>query len=242
MEQGMQVFGSIQKRLHRAQTDEFERLYRIVGNHLDLEEYAAVLNLEENAQMVANDFNYDDYDVCPTADPSSLVDQQRAQQAGMVSERARQTPQMYNILEAERRFLEAAGVDWQGALVEKLPAPPPSKEQTDMQYKMEELRRRDEEIRQKWQDLEIRAHTAKIMGRKKEIDSAKSAMQVEKLAADMENNQAQIILDQQNAEADRDIERLGIIADTAKAEAANKTKLMQEAMKARTKPANGGAE
>lgn len=77
IEQGMKVFTAVYKRIYRALAEEFKKIFRLNGHYLDPYKYSKVLDMEINP----GDFNEDDYDVIPAADPNAASEQQRLQKA-----------------------------------------------------------------------------------------------------------------------------------------------------------------
>ena len=72
LEQGMKVFVSIYKRIYRALGKEYKKVYRLNSYYLDDMKYFNVLDSGEQGFTSKGDFNSDDLDVVPGADPSIL--------------------------------------------------------------------------------------------------------------------------------------------------------------------------
>jgi len=75
IEQGLQVYSAIHKRLYRSQYKEFIKLRRLNALYLDQMTYGAVL--DDQAAIVQADFSSADFDVVPVADPNSTTMMQR---------------------------------------------------------------------------------------------------------------------------------------------------------------------
>ena len=75
IEQGLQVYSAIHKRLYRAQYKELIKLRRLNALYLDQMTYSAVLD-DSNA-IVQADFSSTDFDVVPVSDPNSTTMMQR---------------------------------------------------------------------------------------------------------------------------------------------------------------------
>jgi chaperonin GroES len=105
LEQGMQVFTGIFKRVFRNMRDEFRRLYLLNREYLDPETYYGFHDGEER-QVFQRDYMGAADDISPTADPNSALREQRVAMASMVLERAMAVPG-YNVAEVERDWLEA---------------------------------------------------------------------------------------------------------------------------------------
>jgi len=75
IEQGLKVFSSVFKRIHRSLGKEFKKLYRLNSIYLEDEVYFTVL---DNPKAVGRtDYNTMDVDVAPVSDPSMVSDTQQ---------------------------------------------------------------------------------------------------------------------------------------------------------------------
>lgn len=74
IDQGLQPFKAIFKRMHRALKKEYGRLFDLNQKHLTQEEYMRVL--DDPAADVGADFSKTDIDVIPVSDPESLTSTQ----------------------------------------------------------------------------------------------------------------------------------------------------------------------
>lgn len=117
IEQGLQVFTSIYKRVHRGLKFELAILARLNFQHLTPEEYSNFFDEEANPQ---EDYNSKDMDVLPISDPQSVTKMQKLAKAQLVLDVSKEDP-MVNHGEALKRFFEAADVED----IEKLIVPPP---------------------------------------------------------------------------------------------------------------------
>lgn len=72
LEQGLKVFVSIYKRIYRSLGKEYKKVYRLNGSYLDEIKYFNVLDTGEAKATGKEDFNMEDLDVLPGADPSIL--------------------------------------------------------------------------------------------------------------------------------------------------------------------------
>jgi chaperonin GroES len=95
MEQGLKVFNGIYKRIYRSMSKEFQLLFEVDGEHLDLEKYMSVLDdegmevmqaLKEKGpeavlKFLSGDFRTEDMDIIPTAEPDMVAEVQRAMKA-----------------------------------------------------------------------------------------------------------------------------------------------------------------
>jgi len=108
IEQGMKLFSAIQRRLYRSLKDEYQKIYKLNGKHLDEEEYITILGPEFEA--LPNIYKTKAIKVIPIADPNLSSDAQRLSQAQVVMGVANQPNSLINQYEAQKRMLEAAKV------------------------------------------------------------------------------------------------------------------------------------
>lgn len=105
IEQGLQVYSAVHKRLYRAQYKEFNKLRRLNALYLDQMTYVTVL--DEQADIQA-DFNTHDFDVVPVADPNSTTMMQRLMKAKAMLELRGQG---LDDMEIMRRYLLAMDIN-----------------------------------------------------------------------------------------------------------------------------------
>lgn len=78
IEQGLQVFTAIYKRIYRSLKKEYKLLYKNISKYADDEMRSDYLELLDDLEANFDaDFNVDDMDICPVSDPSSVTRQQR---------------------------------------------------------------------------------------------------------------------------------------------------------------------
>jgi chaperonin GroES len=109
IEQGQKVYSGIYKRIYRAMGLEFKSVFKINAKSAQtdrsfLQQYATVL---DDPQASPEDFNTQDYDVCPVADPSVSSQTQRLARAQVLMPIA-QVPGMKQD-EIITEYLSAAG-------------------------------------------------------------------------------------------------------------------------------------
>jgi len=75
IEQGLKVFSSVFKRIHRSLGKEFKKLYRLNSVYLEDEVYFTVLDSPKAVGRM--DYNMQDVDVAPVSDPSMVSDTQQ---------------------------------------------------------------------------------------------------------------------------------------------------------------------
>ncbi len=105
LEQGMQVFTGIFKRVFRSMRDEYRLRYLLNREYLDPEVYYSFHDQDE-MQVFQQDYEGDPKDISPAADPNTALREQRVTMSSMVLERSMSVPG-YNTTEVEREWLEA---------------------------------------------------------------------------------------------------------------------------------------
>ena len=107
LEQGLQVFNGVFKRVYRSMRSEFRKLYNLNGIYLDQEEYISYQ--DSDITVLRSDYTGDDNALIPAADPNAFSNEEKIKKAQMIAERAQMVPG-YDPIVIERRFLEAADI------------------------------------------------------------------------------------------------------------------------------------
>ena len=107
IEQGSKVFSAIHKRLHQAQGREFKLIYELNGEYLDDEYPYDVIG--EKKIIRRKDFS-DSIDVVPVSDPNIFSQAQRIALAQTGLQLAQSSPNIVDVKEATRRFLQALNI------------------------------------------------------------------------------------------------------------------------------------
>lgn len=107
LEQGLQVFNGIFKRVYRSQRSEFRKLYALNGIYLDQEEYFAYQ--DSDSKILQTDYSGDPKDLIPAADPNAFSNKEKMMKAQAVREAAMSVPG-YDKIKVEQRFLEAMDI------------------------------------------------------------------------------------------------------------------------------------
>ena len=107
LEQGLQVFNGIFKRVYRAFRCELRKLYALNGLYLDESEYFAYQDAE--GEVARDDYRGRDKDLIPAADPNAFANKEKQMKAGIVAERSQLVPG-YNPIKVEQRFLESMDI------------------------------------------------------------------------------------------------------------------------------------
>lgn len=146
LRQGLQVYTSIFKRVHRAQKKEFKQIYRLNRLYLPAEKYFTVLDIGAAEDQVAKikrmDFDDTKIDVLPQSDPEKDSDTETIQDMSLVMELLKIGT--VNPAEATRRLLDARDIPDMKALLE-LPDPQPNFDQ-QIKIKQNELKEKEIEI------------------------------------------------------------------------------------------------
>jgi chaperonin GroES len=169
IEQGMQVYSTIFKRVWRSLKNEFEKRHQLNGIYLpDRVRFGG-----PGEFIMAEDYKTNFEDVAPAADPSVVSDAQRMQKAVTVKEAAMTTPG-YNIEEVERNFLRAMRIEGVDVLypgpdkAPPLPNPAAAAEEMKMKAKQMDLEYRKQEWTAKLME-QRRLNTAQIIKLRAEV-------------------------------------------------------------------------
>lgn len=177
IEQGMKVFSAIYKRVFRSLKGEFGKLYRLNAIYMDDKAY---FRLHDTQEAVAReDYQEDDLDVIPAADPNMVSDMQKIGRAQFLSSyqgnpRVEQT-------ELLRRIFEAAGIEDIPDLLEFEPGPDPM-------------------IALKADELDIKKKDQEIKYREMLLKGEKTEFEMDKMLADVAKIKSEIILNYAKAD------------------------------------------
>jgi chaperonin GroES len=210
IEQGLQVFTSIYKRIHRALKAELGIHARLNRKHVDPQKYAEFFDQDEQQQPGPNgmpmqlptpeqDYNEGDMDILPISDPTSVSKMQKLAKAEFVWQTSQGNP-MVNPHEALRRMYEAADVEE----IDKLLLPPPKPDP-----EVELLLKADAILEVENKEMDITVKEAGVMKTLSEIEQGQAQTQ-----AGIEQGQAGI----EQQQASGDMARSKLLLDTLKAE------------------------
>lgn len=194
IEQGMKVFSSIYKRIHRSLSKEYKKLFALNATFLPPQSYFNILDLgQEGAEEIMRaDYEEGDVDILPTSDPNVATQEQRISKieaAGQMLELGTVNPQEYT-----RRYLEATEQPNVDKLME-MPEQGPSAEQQRIEWE-----------KQKWEEeKELRVLEMQYKAQESEAKSLKLIADAE---AAEEGDQLAIYSQQQKAMAEDDAARL----------------------------------
>lgn len=145
IEQGLQVYSAVHKRVHRAQYKEFSKIKRLNALYLDQMTYTNVL--DDPQAIVQADFSSFDFDIEPVSDPNSTTMMQRLMKAKALLELRDQGLDDQEIL---RRYLLALDVDdIEAFFPEEVEGGNPEEQATmqKMQLELEELTEKIEKLK-----------------------------------------------------------------------------------------------
>lgn len=107
VEQGLQSFKAIFKRVHRGLKKEFQRLYYLNSKYLTQEEYEAVLD-DPDADVKA-DFNSKDFSISPISDPDMVNNIERLMRANILA--GFKDDPLCDPIEIRQRIFRAANIE-----------------------------------------------------------------------------------------------------------------------------------
>ena len=122
IEQGLKVFSSIHKRLFRAFKEEYKKLYELNREYLDPVAYFTVL--DNPMAIPRKDYDNDDMDVIPVADPNETTNTQKLIRGQIWMS---MKGQGFNDMEINKRFAEAMQEPEPEKLLQAAPPPPDPK-------------------------------------------------------------------------------------------------------------------
>lgn len=160
LEQGFQVFSSVNKRLHRSLSKEYMKIYHLNSMYIDVEDYNNVLDetLADPSQTYdETDFTLEDLDIKPASDPAIVSQAQKSVKAQALLEKV-QFGLPLNIGEVTRRILVAEDQEDIEALMNVQPQPNPEVELENAQFQHQ---RQIDMIDRELESLKIRAQAVK---------------------------------------------------------------------------------
>jgi len=107
LEQGLQVFNGIFKRVYRSFRSETRKLYKLNSIYLDQEEYFSYQ--DSDSKILRVDYTGDAKDLIPAADPNAFSNKEKMMKSQAISERAAQVPG-YDPIKVEQRLLEGLDI------------------------------------------------------------------------------------------------------------------------------------
>ena len=205
IEQGMKVFTAVYKRLYRSLQSEFDKLFDINATYLNPESYAAVVDVSVGPQ----DFDRDNYDICPGADPTAVSQTEKLLKAQGLMEmlplgildpvkvglRLLEAQEQPNYMELLNQSVAQTGA---------MPPPPPDPKLLEIQAKQEAIQ----------QGSQIKAQEAQF-----------------KAALAQQSEQTKLAMQQQAHDQDLRFKAISAQIDTAKALHTTRAQVAQDKLK-----------
>jgi len=191
IEQGLQVYSAIHKRIHRALYREFKKIRRLNVLYLDESDYQQVLD-NPNA-VKSSDYSSDDHDIVPVSDPNSTTNMQRIMKARAL---LAMKGQGLNDNEINRRYLEALQIEDIEGLILKEPEADPLRDLAvaELQEKVGKLVAEQGEIAAKTQKVVEETNTEKMVQYVKQMgtkfDEFKLKLEETQTLNDIKNTEA----------------------------------------------------
>lgn len=171
VEQGLKVMNAIHRRIYRGLRKELKIMYKLNYDYLSQEKYERVLDVEGVDPRA--DFEYDQCDIVPIADPSRSSQMEEVMKLRAVAEMKQVFPEMQNI-PLGRRLLTAMRIE---NVDEILPPVDPNQPTPQQIQFAEELERQADALQ--LQDRELRVKEGEL-----ELKAIKLQYEIQKLAAD----------------------------------------------------------
>ena len=183
VEQGMKVFTAVYKRLYRALSEEFLKIYKLNSRYLDPNKYITVIDTTVGPE----DFDLESCDIIPGADPSASTQTEKMQKAQGLLELLQMAGPIMNPIEVVKRVLEAQQQpNWQMLFSQEvlatgqIPPPPPDPKLMAMQAKMQADQQKTAlDAQSKMMDMEFKSRS----------NEQQLAMEAQKHAQDMQFEQ-----------------------------------------------------
>lgn len=170
LDQGMKVFTAIYKRIRKAMSKEFVKLFKLNSIYIDDSVAFALFDdgsgTNKEYAVFKEDYNSSNFSVIPSADPNVAVKAEKLQKAMALRAAASERPMFYDLIAVERRFLEAFEIESIDEVLlspEEIQAPPPDPKLLEVQRKaaMDEHTKQVDaaELQLKAAELEVDAKT-----------------------------------------------------------------------------------
>jgi chaperonin GroES len=147
IEQGLKVFTSIYKRVFRSLKAEYKKLYRLNRLYMDEEEYVNVL--DDRQVILRKDYDMNDLDIVPVADPTISSEAQRLARAQALLNTLSMNPTIGGKVQILKYYYDA--ITGMPEMTKKLlpeqelsAPPPPNPELLELQLKTTESQARTE--------------------------------------------------------------------------------------------------
>lgn len=193
IEQGMKVFTAIYKRLYRALKYEYQKLYRLNRIYLNPQQEFTVLDTGQQMQAQQSDYEGDDTDIRPAADPTVVSEIQKLAKAQGLLELTQLGT--INKQEVTKRVLEAQGQENIPALMQVQPQVDP--EVAKMQAEMQ--------MEQQLHQMKMQMEQMKLQMKEMEL---KMKLQAEQMKLQLKAKEGQMKMSLQSAQHNLDMDQM----------------------------------
>lgn len=209
IEQGMKVFSAIYKRVFRSLKDEYQKIYLLNSLYLSPETYFTLL--DEPEAVAKEDYDPDDLDVSPAADPNMISDMLKVARGEFLMQFAGDP--YLDPIKTRRQILDSVNIeDADELLIEQPPTNPEvakaademelEKRRLEMEATVQAAKVENEAKKTAAEIEELQSRTAlnyaraAAEGRGQDIDAAKvasdAALKAAKIDSDRENQQRSV--------------------------------------------------
>lgn len=170
IEQGMKVYTSIYKRIHRSLKKEYGLLFALNAKHLPEEQYFVVL--DSRKAIKKSDYEVGSLDVAPVSDPNIVTDMQKMTRAQAYLELAANpgAEGVINKREVIMRYLDGIGTDDIEKLLIPEPTQPPPEQQLAMEGAVAEVETKKSTAKKTEAEAVIAEEEAQSVRRKREAE------------------------------------------------------------------------
>lgn len=210
LEQGMKVFVGIYKRLYRSLTKEYKALFRLNSLYLDEQAYFNFFDSPKVMQIGAEDYNVNDVNIAPNADPSIVSESHKMMKAdSLLQKKAAGLP--INTAEVTKRVLLVEGHED----VEALLQPDPPQEDPKITLEKEKLKQ-DKELRML--EIQVQVNTTRFEALKDLAQAFSHMAKAAETESNIETGQFEMISGQLLEEYKAVTERANVLQQGALAE------------------------
>jgi len=207
LEQGMKVFVGIYKRIYRSLTKEYKALFRLNSLYLDPNTYFNLLDSEKAEKAGAEDYNLQDMNIVPNADPSIVSEAHKMMKAeSLLQKKASGLP--LNTAEVTKRILLVEGHED----VEMLMQPDPPAEDPKITLEKAKLAQ-EKELR--LMEIQVQEQTTRFEALKDLAQAFSNIAKAAETQQNMESSSFQTITSQLLDEYKAVTERAKVIQDGA---------------------------
>ena len=201
LQQGMQVFSGIFKRLHRSLRDEFRKWYKLNQVYLEEADYFRVMD-GPSQQVFKMDYGADPDDIAPAADANMVLSEEKLRQSAILAQRAAAVPG-YNMAQVEVKLLQAMGVQ---DIEQIYPLDPktgqpaiPAPSNPEVQMAAAENQRKTLESAHRYeimtQEVRIKGLQAQIDGELKQAQTVKALAEAGAIESQVAADKAKVIME-----------------------------------------------